>query len=191
MAYINWDVVFHIDPATLQPGPGGVPVPTYGNYGGAGYAEGTFGPPVAPYVQPRDELDHAFRRHDIASAEAGTAAEQSEADIQLIRRLMRQDDAAQDAEASLYSGLAALGMVGNLAVRGDLDLLPGRRVEGVVAEAVDDVLRGASALSPPEALQALRWLGEVDDALAAAGLDLDGLLAATGLDQYLPDGWPL
>jgi len=59
------------------------------------------------------------------------------------------------------------------------------------AEAVDDILQGASALSFPETLQALQWLGEVDDALAAAGLDLGGLLAATGLDQYLPDGWPL
>jgi hypothetical protein len=191
MAHINWDFVFYIDPATLQPGPSGVPVPTYGNYGGAGYAEGTFGPPVAPYVQPKDELDRAFKRHDIASAEADTVAEQSEADIQLIRKLMRQDDATQDAEASLYSGIAALGMIGNLAVHGDLDLLPERRVERVAAEAVDDILQGASALSFPETLQALQWLGEVDDALAAAGLDLGGLLAATGLDQYLPDGWPL
>ena len=45
MSFINWDATLHFDPhdplnafAT-----NGIPVPTYGNYGGAGYTAGEFG----------------------------------------------------------------------------------------------------------------------------------------------------
>ena len=188
MTHINWDVVFHVDPLTLEPAASGVPVPTYGNYGGPGYSEGVFGPPELPLVPPADDLDRLFRRHDVASAEADTAEEQAAADLRLLKQILRFEPGDLDAEGSLYGGLAVLAMIEQLAAGGHLDLLGPRKLAGAVQEAVEDIGRGLAGLDLAERLQALEWLGEAKDAFDAAGVDLGDLLAGWGLGNLLPDG---
>jgi hypothetical protein len=191
VTYINWDVVFHIDPATLQPAASGVPIPTYGNYGGAGYSEGAFGPPVPPLVAPVDALDRRFLRHDLASAAADTPEEQEAADARLLRQILRFEPGELDAEASLYGGFAALAVALRLTADGDPDPFSPRRLAHAAAEAVEDIGRGLAGLEPGEYLEALGWLGEARDALAASGIDIGDVLEAAGPGQVLPGDWPL
>ena len=53
--YINWDEPFYFNLHTLQPDAHGIPLPSYGEYGGPGNS----GP--GPAV---DLLDGAFKTHD-------------------------------------------------------------------------------------------------------------------------------
>jgi hypothetical protein len=165
MANINWDVVFHIDPETLQPAASGVPIPTYGKYGGAGYSEGEFAPPSTPYVAPADLLDRFFRAHDIASYAADTPEEQAAADVALLRKIVALTPAQLDAEASLYGGFATLAMIEELEANDSLDLLSQRQLVHATQDALGNIGRGLAGLDFVERVEALGWLGDVFDAL--------------------------
>jgi hypothetical protein len=67
MTYINWNVDVFVDPATLSPAAGGIPIPTYGNYGGPGYSNGSVGGIITIGAHaPVDSLDALFYAHDLA-----------------------------------------------------------------------------------------------------------------------------
>lgn len=64
-------------------------VPTYGNWGGPGWSGGEWQDDTTKTkwnVQPIDELDRAFREHDMAY-QAGVYTNRA-ADIMLLRQLM-------------------------------------------------------------------------------------------------------
>jgi hypothetical protein len=64
MTYINWTKDVFIDPVTFSAsaGPSGIPVPTYGNYGGPDYSDGLVGGtiPLSGALPPLDQLDALF-----------------------------------------------------------------------------------------------------------------------------------
>ena len=183
MAGINWDVVFYIDLNTLQPAQSGVPVPTYGNYGGAGYSEGVFGPPVAPYVPPVDALDNLFLTHDVASYAATTPGQQAEADLALLQGIVALNPAQLDPEASLYGGFAALAMIEQLAANNALDLLSPQKLACASQEAVSDIENGLARLDAAELNAARNWLGQ---AAAVTSLTTGDALGTSGLELHLP-----
>src|SRR5215217_6711098 len=130
MAYINWEKTFQF---------GSFELPTYGNYGGANYSEGTFGAvpnlnpafPLSssnPYLSSTeldainpsandsfeavDLLDYSFYVHDVGSRLAGGNTQlQNIADAKLLASLVALSPAKFDpsGEASLYAGFATLG----------------------------------------------------------------------------------
>jgi hypothetical protein len=180
MANINWDKPFHVDPATLQPAASGVPVPTYGNYGGPGYSAGVFVLDPDPShldAGSVDALDQQFLLHDQATAAARTPAEQAVADLGLLRGVLALDAGQLDAEASVYGGLTTLVMIERLAVNSGLGLLSPEELARAARDALGDIGRGLAGLDAGEAEQAGDWLGEVT---AATGHDLGGVLEAVG-----------
>jgi hypothetical protein len=74
VGHINWDPNLSFDPTSLDPfATHGIPIPTYGNYGGPGYTAGTLGgtasfPPANPPAV--DPLDQLFYEHDFALQQA-------------------------------------------------------------------------------------------------------------------------
>jgi hypothetical protein len=128
MSHINWDATLHFDPhdplnafATH-----GIPVPTYGNYGGAGYTAGQFGvrtpepSQLTPETQPVDQLDQLFYQHDLVHQHLrdGTAtfSDVVTADIILILGMAALDytdpgNPNYDPEAGLYEGLSTFATV--------------------------------------------------------------------------------
>jgi hypothetical protein len=178
MAHINWDQPFYLDPATFESVPPGTPgallFPTYGNYGGAGYSSGEFGGvPLTnlsgmplTYGQllffgnsdqdPADILDYFFYRHDIGTS--GPVYSPS-ADIALLTSLILLD-ASYDAEASLYAGGAAIGMIGSLAAHGFLDDLPLSFIIAGLTDAIRDIEYGLEHLPDAELADALAFFFE-------------------------------
>src|SRR5439155_11041272 len=70
--FINWDVTARFDPDSLVASTQGVsthgiPVPSYGNYGGPNYSAGIEGgtPSVPANPPPVDALDNLFYQHDL------------------------------------------------------------------------------------------------------------------------------
>jgi hypothetical protein len=172
MAHINWDQPFYVDPATLLPAASGIPLPTYGNFGGAGYSQGVFiaNPDLAQFDPvPVDALDQEFLFHDQASALADTTAEQAAADAALIRGIEVVDQGQLDAEASLYAGGATLAMIEQLAAADSLGLLSQGELAQASGNALENIGSGLSGLSTAEAMQAAAWLNDVAQ---ATGVDL-------------------
>jgi hypothetical protein len=134
---INWDETFHVSPRTLQPATTGIPLPSYGNYGGPGNS----GPGPA-----LDLLDAAFAAHD-----TGYLVDPVAADVQLIDTILQLDITGKlsDPEASLYAGFATLGILGDLALRGGLDDLDAP-LNVVLADAVGNIEEGLAGTPPQE-----------------------------------------
>jgi hypothetical protein len=73
--FINWDVTARFDPNSLVDSTQGIsmhgiPIPSYGNYGGPNYTAGVEGGTTPggpnPIPAPRDDLDKLFWQHDLA-----------------------------------------------------------------------------------------------------------------------------
>ena len=68
--FINWTKDVYIDPVTLTagPGPNGIPIPTYGNYGGPDYSNGSVGGiiPTSGALRSVDSWTTCFFNHDLA-----------------------------------------------------------------------------------------------------------------------------
>jgi hypothetical protein len=137
---INWESTFHLHPKTLEPGTKGIPIPSYGLYGGPGIS----GP-----GEPLDELDAAFETHDNLSALAGNnVALQSAADAQLVFEIaaLDQQGLLDDPEEALYAGVATLGIVGELALNDSLQLLGSQaQLAAILVNAVDNIETGLTA----------------------------------------------
>ena len=122
---INWDVTVRFDPNSLQPSTHGIPIPSYGNYGGPNYSAGVEGgtTPEIPVPAPVNALDFLFWEHDLVyqhfKDDTATPLDIAKADVSLVEGMyfLTQSDPAffsNDAEALLYEGLAALTVGGKI-----------------------------------------------------------------------------
>ena len=128
MSFINWDETLHFNPKNPLDAfaTHGIPVPTYGNYGGPGYTAGEFGATtpepnqLTPETQPLDHLDQLFYGHDLVHQHfhdgTATFADIITADISLILGMQAlhytdPGDPNYDPEAGLYEGLASISTV--------------------------------------------------------------------------------
>jgi hypothetical protein len=153
MSHINWTIDVFIDPVTLAagPGPSGIPIPTYGNYGGPDYSDGSVGGtiPAVGAVQPVDKLDTLFFFHDLAYQMQPSATEIPSADLALIHGIEYLTATRQlDAEASFYGGAAVLGVAASMALNGHP--LTGAELVVAGATAVYDLQNGFNHLNPTE-----------------------------------------
>jgi len=129
--YIDWDVTIRFDPNSVLPSTQhGIPVPSYGNYGGPNYSAGEEGGRTpefgtADYLAhpPKDDLDQLFYAHDLVYQHLtdGTATilQTFDADAKLLEgmyTLTQKEPAlfANDPEALLYEGFATLGILGKI-----------------------------------------------------------------------------
>jgi hypothetical protein len=151
MTYILWNDPFYVDPTTgdvyetYQAGT--IPVPKYGNYGGA------FSDPLSfPNVRFVDQSDFFYFEHDIASEQAGNnEALQAQADIALITALTFDDSSySPDPEATLYDGIVTAGLIGRLAVNDQLGLVEPSLLGSALVDAARDIEFGLDHLSKPE-----------------------------------------
>src|SRR5690349_7804959 len=125
--YINWNTDVFINPVTLvaSAGPSGIPAPTYGNYGGPDYSNGSVGGTIPITggiiggVAPVDNLDTLFKMHDLAYQTQAQFPGQEfpSADLALIHGIEGLTGHL-DAEASLYGGAAILGIAAFMAANG-------------------------------------------------------------------------
>lgn len=136
---VNWEPNLHFHPTSLDPlATHGIPVPTYGNYGGPGYTAGTLGgttPNPPPNPLPVDPLDALFYQHDFVFQQFHDGiiidpAALIEASVQLVlgmSALTYTDPGSSDydAAAGLYEGFGALAVVSQLLVdTGAFEALP-------------------------------------------------------------------
>lgn len=129
--YINWDVTIRFDPSSVLPSTQhGIPVPSYGNYGGPNYSAGEEGGRTpefgtADYLAhlPKDDLDQLFYAHDLVYQHLrdGTATPQQtfDADAKLLEGMYALTQSehelfANDPEALLYEGFATIGILGKI-----------------------------------------------------------------------------
>jgi hypothetical protein len=180
--YINWTKDVYIDPVTLTAGagPNGIPIPTYGNYGGPDYSDGSVGGiiptsggiPTNEALIPVDKLDALFAVHDLAYQNSG-AAELPSADLALIHGIEYLTATHQlDAEGSFYGGTAILGVAAFMAVDGH-PLSPGELFLAD-ATALYDIQHGLSHLSSAERAMATAELQNIVDAFGHSIVQLVG-----------------
>jgi len=159
---INW--------LLLTEGPGGVPVPTYGNYGGPNWSGGEFVGDDEPgnyTVRPEDPLDALFRRHDKAYDQPDTLL-RAKADLQLIKGILKQSPDAVTGEGDLYAGGAVLAMLYQIAVvNGHPELLARVDVHEIVESAIDRIEEGSITPEPQEVAALATWLQQTAALLAA------------------------
>jgi hypothetical protein len=115
---INWDVTVRFNPNSLDPSTHGIPIPTYGNYGGPNYTAGVVGgtTPEIPNPAPVNDLDFLFWEHDLVYQHfkdgTATPTDIAQADVQLVESLnlltQTEPELFNDPENLLYEGLAAL-----------------------------------------------------------------------------------
>ena len=153
---INWSV--------LVPGPGGVPIPTYGNYGGPGYSNGqVLGSPDQPVdysAPPVDPLDALFRFHDMAYDSPSTLV-RAEGDLALVRGIEGLSSGPLPPEESLYAGAAILFGLEQLAfANGHPELLSRPQLLAAASTSAHDIQFGLAHLEPADATGLRTWLVE-------------------------------
>ena len=148
--FINWGPVSHFDPHTpLDPlATHGIPLPTYGNYGGPNYTAGVVGGTTPEPSQlndtnsPVDLLDWQFYWHDLAYQHSTDPTARVTADLALVfgmQALPDPGDPGYNPEVSLYDGFATLGIIGQLAGHLVVQFLP-EDVQEHLAEASQEAL---------------------------------------------------
>jgi hypothetical protein len=160
---INWSV--------LVPGPGGAPIPTYGNYGGPGYSNGAVltspNQAVDYSVPPVDALDALFRFHDMAY-DSPSLLTRAEGDLALIRGIEGLSLGRLPPEESLYAGGAILFGIEQLAVvNGHPELLSQSQLVTATSIAIHDIQYGLAHLEPADLTGIRSWLAETGSALHA------------------------
>ena len=175
--YINWTKDVYIDPVTLTagPGPNGIPIPTYGNYGGPDYSDGSVGGiiPTSGALRWVDPLDHLFFNHDLAYQNSGATTEIPSADLTLIHGIEYLTATHKlDAEASFYGGAAILGVAAFMALNGH-PLSPGELFLAD-ATALYDIQYGLSHLSSTERAMATAELQNIVEAFGHSTVQLVG-----------------
>ena len=123
--FINWDVTARFDPSSLVDSTQGVsthgiPIPSYGNYGGPNYTAGVEGGTTPegpnPIPAPRDDLDQLFWQHDLVyqHVKDGLVPPKdvpnaiAQADATLVEGLYALTKTTLDPEAFLYDALGTL-----------------------------------------------------------------------------------
>jgi hypothetical protein len=127
MTFINWDVTTRFDPNSRQPSTHGIPVPSYGNYGGPNYSAGVEGGTTPegpnPTPAPVDPLDTLFWQHDLVyqHVQDGLVPPQdipnviAQADVTLVEGMYALTKTTNlDPEALLYDAFGTLSVVGKI-----------------------------------------------------------------------------
>ncbi|MEH2536580.1 MULTISPECIES: hypothetical protein [unclassified Bradyrhizobium] len=160
--YINWETRSYFDFNSLDPfATHGIPLPTYGNYGGPNYSAGEVGGTItgtSADPPPVDPLDALFYQHDLAYQTSTDPLVRAAADVQLVEAMHAltytdPGDTNYDPEAGLYEGFATLGTIAGLAAAGVLQQLPGSD-QLLIAEATQEAavnLEAGLAEAPAEA----------------------------------------
>jgi len=160
---INWSV--------LVPGPGGLPIPTYGDYGGPGYSNGhVLSSPDQPvdYSAPSvDPLDALFRFHDMAYDSPSTLV-RAEGDLALIQGIEELSSGHLSPEESLYAGAAIVFGIQQLTLVNDHpELLSQPQLLAAASTSVHDIQYGLTHLEPADAIGIHAWLAATGDAALA------------------------
>jgi hypothetical protein len=175
--YINWTKDVYINPVTLtaSASPPGIPIPTYGNYGGPDYSDGSVGGtiPTTGALHPVDKLDTLFFRHDRAYQKNPTATEIPSSDLALIHGIEYLTATHQlDAEASYYGGAAILGVAAFMALNGH-PLSPGALLFAD-ATALHDIQYGLSHFNSTEYAMAEAALQDIVAAFGHSAIPVVG-----------------
>jgi hypothetical protein len=129
--FINWDVTARFDPNSLADSSDGIsthgiPIPSYGNYGGPNYTAGAEGGTTPegpnPIPAPVDALDTLFWQHDLVyqHVKDGLVPLQdipnviAKADVTLVEGLYALTKTNLDPEAFLYDAVATLSVGGKI-----------------------------------------------------------------------------
>jgi hypothetical protein len=145
---LNWEALSYFDPHSPDPfATHGIPLPNYGNYGGANYSAGEIGGQITGTSTdplPVDQLDQLFYEHDLVYQTSTDPLVRAAADVQLVESMHAltytdPGDADYDPEAGLYEGLATLGIVAQLAAGGVLPHLP-LSDQQLIAEATQEAV---------------------------------------------------
>ncbi|WP_046861867.1 hypothetical protein, partial [Microvirga massiliensis] len=159
---VNWEL--------LVPGPGGVLIPTYGNYGGPGYSDGEVlaypTQPVDYSSPPVDSLDTLFMAHDRAYDSLDPLV-RAKGDLALLEGISRLPNGQLDPEASVYAGLATLLYIQQLTIVNDHpELLSEQAAIRYTRGALHDIERGLAKLDASDHAALQDWL---EDTAAAVG----------------------
>jgi hypothetical protein len=156
---INWDVTIRFDPNSLVPSTEhGIPVPSYGNYGGPTYTAGQEGgttpePGTADYIAnpPTDDLDLLFYTHDLTyqhfADQTANLQDVFVADAALViglAELTQTEPAlfANDPEALLYEAFGTLAILAKIQTTpGESDYL---QQNSILSLAQEQLLAGAA-----------------------------------------------
>lgn len=135
-------------------GPDGIPVPTYGNYGGPLYSDGhvlsSENETVDYSSPPVDTLDGLFLLHDRAYDE-GDPNLRAAADLALVRATAALPEEATSADARLYGGGAVLfGLLQMSEVNGRPDLVDREEATALAARAFEMIASGIAHSSPED-----------------------------------------
>jgi hypothetical protein len=153
----------------LTQGPEGIPIPTYGEFGGPNWSGGNFvgdGEPGDYTVQPEDTLDQLFLSHDQAYDQPDTF-DRALADIKLIQSIQALPADAVSGEGDLYAGWAVLAMLYQIAmVNKHPGLLLALDLNDTVQDAADLIAQGSISPEPNEVVGLVKWLGETAKGLA-------------------------
>jgi hypothetical protein len=126
VGHINWDPHLSFDPTNLDNAfaTHGIPIPTYGNYGGPGYTAGTLGGTTPPTPNPPavDALDQLFYAHDFALHQAQINHDPQAVVTASIALVLQMDQLTlidpsapnYDPAAQLYEGLGTLAVTSQL-----------------------------------------------------------------------------
>jgi hypothetical protein len=174
---INWK--------QLTEGPGDIPVPTYGQYGGPNWSGGKIVGDDEPgnySIPPEDDLDELFLDHDRAYDQQDTLL-RAQADLLLIEQILEQPADEVTGEGDLYAGGAVLAMLYQIAVVNDHpELLLQVDVGQIVQGAVDRIEQGSITPDAQEIAGFVDWLGTIGQALAASDSPIARAAAETIFD---------
>ncbi len=158
---INWLIPFE--------GPGGLPLLTYGDYGGQGWSGGKYVDDPGP-GDPRitDPLDALFAVHDAAYNDPDPI-DRAMADVALIEGIRALPENAVKGEGDLYGGMAILLFLYQIAfVHDHPELLGQLDFEETVEDALDLIEHGGIRPSHEEKIGVVNWFSTLGNALATS-----------------------
>jgi hypothetical protein len=152
--------------------PHGIPIPTYGQYGGPDCSGGdTIENGETPdfTAVPEDLLDQEFQLHDqVYYDPEATLLDRAEADVALIQGILALPEDAVTGEGDLYAGVAILAMIYQVAVvNRHPELLDQLDLGDTVDKAFSLIGQGSVEPDPQEIAGLLDWLAKADAAIAS------------------------
>jgi hypothetical protein len=177
---INWDVTTRFDPSSLMPSTHGIPIPSYGNYGGPNYSAGVEGgtASIPANPPPVDALDNLFYQHDLVYQNPNSMPQDiADADVTLVGGMSALAPTL-GSEALLYDSLATIAIVGKiLTTPGEAALIDPDILSQVIgaAEAAIPNFETALAETPANEARSLNGAFHVFEA------HLESLIPASGV----------
>jgi hypothetical protein len=164
--HLNWEPTNYFQPNTPDPfGTHGIPLPTYGRYGGPNLSAGVEGGAAPEPADlnatnaPVDDLDLLFYEHDYIYKHSIDPAVRLAADFALVTGMQAltftdPGDPDYDAEAGLFQGFATLGLVTQVLANDLFEDLP-QPVQAALVSATQEAIvnfeAGLAEVPPGEA----------------------------------------